>query len=150
MFKHLFLQNRWANQSQISYGAYVGRGNESLFGGVWVTWPKWPPRPYMVETLKKTSSPEPKGQWHRGFVYSIGDLGPTKFVHMMTLGWPWPFYGKVKCFLIWENVHSFRKNIRKSFNGSNNKWPEWRKLYVCIKMLTPRGCLPLPRDYKHA
>ena len=26
-----------------------------------------------------------------------------------------------------------------------NKWPEWQKVYVDIKLLTPRGCLnPLP------
>ena len=24
--------------------------------------------------------------------WSIGDLGPRKFVQMMTLGWPWPFF----------------------------------------------------------
>ena len=23
-------------------------------------------------------------------VWSIGDVGPTKFVQMMILGWPWP------------------------------------------------------------
>ena len=28
-----------------------------------VTWPRWPPCPYMVKTLKKSSSLEPKGQW---------------------------------------------------------------------------------------
>ena len=25
-----------------------------------------------------------------------------------------------------------------------SKWPEWQKVYVKIKILTPRGCLPLP------
>ena len=30
-----------------------------------------------------------------------------------------------------------------------NKWPEWQKVYVYIKILTPRGCLPLPRGYIH-
>ena len=33
IFKDLFLQNRLAYQSQISYGALVGWGNESLFAG---------------------------------------------------------------------------------------------------------------------
>ena len=27
-----------------------------------------------------------------------------------------------------------------------NKWPEWQKIYVKIKILTPGGCLPLPQD----
>ena len=31
LFKHLLLRNDWANQSQISYGASSGQGNESLF-----------------------------------------------------------------------------------------------------------------------
>ena len=31
MFKHLLLRNRLANQSQISCGASLGRGNESLY-----------------------------------------------------------------------------------------------------------------------
>ena len=31
MLKPLLLPNRWANQSQISCGASLGRGNESLF-----------------------------------------------------------------------------------------------------------------------
>ena len=32
IFKDLLLQNRRANQSQISYAASMGRGNESMFG----------------------------------------------------------------------------------------------------------------------
>ena len=32
LFEHV-LRNRWANQSQILYGASMGRGNESLLGG---------------------------------------------------------------------------------------------------------------------
>ena len=32
-----------------------------------------------------------KGQWHWVLVCSIGDLDPTTFAQMMTLGWPWPF-----------------------------------------------------------
>ena len=31
IFKHLLLRNRLANQSQTSYGALLGRGNESLY-----------------------------------------------------------------------------------------------------------------------
>ena len=29
------------------------------------------------------------------------------------------------------------------------KWPEWQKVYVYIKILTPGGCLPLPWGYIH-
>ena len=31
LFKHLLLRNHWANWSQISYGAFTGWGNESLY-----------------------------------------------------------------------------------------------------------------------
>ena len=49
----------------------------------------------MVKTLY--ASPEPKDQSPWDLVRNIGDLGTTKFVQMMTLGWPWiSFYGKVK------------------------------------------------------
>ena len=52
MLKHL-LWNRFHDQSKKKLcGASFGRGNENLFaGGIWVTWPRWPPRPYMVKTL---------------------------------------------------------------------------------------------------
>ena len=40
------------------------------------------------KNLKK-SSPEPKGWWPWNLVCSIGCSSTTKFVQMMTLGWPW-------------------------------------------------------------
>ena len=55
-----------------------------------VTWPRWPPCPYIVKTLKKSLSPEPEGRWPWDLVCSIGGVGPTKFVQIMILGWPWP------------------------------------------------------------
>ena len=30
-----------------------------------------------------------------------------------------------------------------------SKWPEWQKVYVYVKILTPRGCLPMPQGYIH-
>ena len=63
---------------------------------VLVTWPRWPPCPYMVKTLKKSSSPEPKGRWPWNLVCSIGCSSTTKFVQMMSLGWPWPILQQVK------------------------------------------------------
>ena len=64
-------------------------GERKFVQMVLVTWPRWPPRPYMVKTLKK-SSPEPEGWWPWDLVCSIGVVGPTKFVQIMILGWPWP------------------------------------------------------------
>ena len=65
-------------------------GERKFVQMVLVTWPRWPPRPYMVKTLKKSSSPEPEGRWPWDLVCSIGVVGPTKFVQIMILGWPWP------------------------------------------------------------
>ena len=42
-----------------------------------VTWPRWPPCPYMVKTLQKSSSPEPAGWFSRNLVSSIGDSCPS-------------------------------------------------------------------------
>ena len=42
-----------------------------------VTWPRWPPHPYMVKTLQKYSSPEPAGWFSRNLVCSIGDSSPS-------------------------------------------------------------------------
>ena len=55
----------------------------------------WPPCLYMVKTLKK-SSLEPKDQWPWNLIRSIKYWSTTKYVQMMTLGWPWSFYGKVR------------------------------------------------------
>ena len=38
----------------------------------------------------KASSPEPEGWRTWDMVCNIWDVGPTKFVQMMTLGGPWP------------------------------------------------------------
>ena len=46
--------------------------------------------PIYGKKLLKISSPEPEGQWPWDLVCSIGDVGPTNFVQMMILGWPWP------------------------------------------------------------
>ena len=42
-----------------------------------VTRPRWPPRPYMVKTLKKFSSPEPAGRFPWNLVCSIEDVSPS-------------------------------------------------------------------------
>ena len=90
-------------------------GERKFVRGIWVTCPRWPPCPYMVKTLQK-SSPEPKGQWPWALVCSIGALSPSKFVQMVTLGWPWPilWQGQICPFCFYMG-----KSVRKSFNGRN-------------------------------
>ena len=61
-------------------------GEQKFVQMVLVTLPRWQPRRYMVKTLQKSSSLEPKGHWPWDLVCSIGDVGPTKFVQMMIQG----------------------------------------------------------------
>ena len=87
---------------------------------VWVIWPTWPPCPYMVKTLKKSSSPEPIDRWPWNLVCSIVYGNSTKAVQIMTLGWPWPIlrqgqiwshrllYGRKWIFFFFWNYCSLR------------------------------------------
>ena len=52
--------------------------------------------PIYGKNLKKSSSPEPIDRWPWNLVCSIVYGSPTKVVQIMTLGWPWPIYAKVK------------------------------------------------------
>ena len=60
-----------------------------------VTWSRWPPSPYIVKTLKK-SSPERIDWWPWNLICSIVYTSPSKLVQIITLGWSWPIYAKVK------------------------------------------------------
>ena len=44
---------------------------------------RWPPHPYMVKTLQKSSSLEPAGRFLRNLVCSIGDSSPSKYPGMI-------------------------------------------------------------------
>ena len=47
--------------------------------------PRWPPCPYIVKTLNKSFSVEPKGRWPWKLVCGIRYSSATKFIQMMTL-----------------------------------------------------------------
>ena len=55
----------------------------------WVTWQTWLPCPYMVKTLKKSSSPELIDRWPWNLVCSIVYVSTTKIIQIMTPGWLW-------------------------------------------------------------
>ena len=145
-FKAFLLQNRWANQNQISYGASVGWGTKVCSRGLGHM-NKMAETLYMYgKFLQKSSSPEPNCQWPCGLVFSIGALGPSQFVQMMTVGWPWPILRQCQILVSYDFI--WGKTVRKSFKGENySKWPVWQKVCGYIKILTPRGCLPLPWGY---
>ena len=73
-FKHLLLWNH-RGQLNLNFIWRLLRMQERKFAQmVLVTWSRWPPCPYMVKTLKK-SSPEPEGWWPWDLVCSIGVVG---------------------------------------------------------------------------
>ena len=77
-FKHLLLRNRLLDQSQILCGAFLGRGDESLFAASGShDQDGRQAHIYMVKTFQKSSSPEPVGRFSRNLVFSIGDSSPS-------------------------------------------------------------------------
>ena len=59
------------------------------------------------------------------YIYSIGYSSTTKFVQMMTLGWPWPFlwHGQI-CFLMLLHGWKLVQHIVKYFQAcSNSAYP---------------------------
>ena len=85
-------------------------GERKFVQMVLVTWPRWLPCPYMVKTLKKSSSPESKAWWPGNLVCSIGFSSTTKFVQMMTLGWPWPILRQGQ---IWFLMLLYGKKVKQ-------------------------------------
>ena len=112
-----------------------GMGEQKFVHGVWgVTWPRWPPHPYMVKTLQKSSSPEPKGQWPCGLVCSIGPIIVcSNDDPRLTLTY---FTAKSKLFsyaFIWVK-------LLKSFNGRNLQQMTRVTKGVCLyKNSDPKG-----------
>ena len=87
---------------------------------VLVTWPRWPLRPYLVKTLSKSSTQEPKSRWPRDLVCSIRDVGPTKFIQMMILSWPWPTKRQGQtCFLMHSNGNFLKSCFFKLYKPSS-------------------------------
>ena len=66
--------------------------------------------PIYGKNLKKSSSLEPKGRWPWKLVCSFGYSSNTKFVQMMTLGWPWPilWHGQ-----IWSLMLLYGKRVKQ-------------------------------------
>ena len=116
---------------------------------VLVTWPRWPPCPYMVKTLKKYSSLEPKGCWYA----SLGAWVLPSFAQMMTLGWPWPVLWQ-----IWSHMLLYgKKGKTLDFSETIGVYDlklaieDWSdKKFLLTSKLCPLGAVwPLPWGYVH-
>ena len=66
--------------------------------------------PIYGKNLKQSSSPEPKGRWPWNLVCSIGCSSTTKFVQIMTLGWPWPILRQGQ---IWSLMLLYGKKVKQ-------------------------------------
>ena len=93
----------------ISYGAFVGWGNESLFKRS-----RSPDQDgrhaHIWKKPKKSASLELKRRWSWNLVCSIRRSSTTKFVQMMTLGWPWPILRHGQ---IWSLKLLYEKNVKQ-------------------------------------
>ena len=104
--------------------------------------------PMYGKNLKKSSSPEPKGRCRWNFICSMGCSSTTKFIQMITLGWPCPILQQGQSWslmlLYWKKVKQwiFRNYCRLWFETSNRRWPKWQEVSVDIKTLSPGGCMP--------
>ena len=125
----------------------LGEGERKFVQMVQVTWPRWPPCPYMVKTFKNLLLQNQKSYdletWH----VALG----TQAVQSLYKWWPWVyldlFYGKVKfgplCFCMgkrWNN--GFFGNYCHLWFETSNRWPKWQEVSVDIKTLSPGGCMP--------
>ena len=88
IFKILFLRNRWASWSQFHVEPTWDVGMKICSNGPGHM-TKMVAMPIYGKTLKKWSL-KPKGQRPWNLVCSIKYSNTTRFVQMMTLGWPWP------------------------------------------------------------
>ena len=66
--------------------------------------------PIYSKNLKKKSSLEPNGQWPWKLVCSIGYSSTTKFIQMMTLGWPWHILWQGQ---IWSLMLLYGKKVKQ-------------------------------------
>ena len=98
---------------------------------VQVTWPKWPPCPYMVKTFKNLLLQNQKSYdletWH----VALG----TQALQSLYKWWPWVdldlFYGKVKLghLYVWMG-----KTVIKSFNGGKLAAKDYIDWIILLKI----------------
>ena len=114
---------------------------------VLVTWPRWPPHPYMLRTLKTFYSGTKRlmtlkvGMSHQVLqkyqVCSNDDpeLTLTYFTARSNLV-PYAF--------VWEKgkTMEFFRNYYSLWFETSNRWPKWQEVSVDIKTLSPGGCMP--------
>ena len=130
-------------------------GERKFVQTVQVTWFRWPPCPYMIKTLKKSSSPEPKCRWPWKLVCSIGCSSTTQFIQMMTLSWPWPVLRQGQ---IWSLMLLYGKKVKQlifsetvavyDLKLARHDWSD-KKFLLTSKLCLLGARCPLPWGYIH-
>ena len=72
-----------------------GKGERKFVCGIWVTWPRWPSRPYMVKPFKNLLQNR-QADFHETWYVASGTPAHQKFFKWWPLSDPDLFYGKVK------------------------------------------------------
>ena len=129
-------------------------GERKFIQMVEVTWPRWPPCPYTVKTLKHLLFRNKKADDLETWYSASGAwVLPSLFNW-----WSWVdldlFYGKVKfgplCFCMGKRYNNrFSRNYCRLWFETSNRWPKWQEVSVDIKILSPGDCMPLRRGYIH-
>ena len=123
----------------------LGMGEWKFIQMVLVTWPRWPPCPYMVKAFKNLLLRNQRADDLETWYAALG-AGVLPFIQqLMTLGWL--FYGMVKlgplCFYMGKRQNNgFFRNYCCLWFETSNRWPKWQEVSVDIKTLSPGGCLP--------
>ena len=121
-------------------------GERKFVQMVLVTWPRMPPCPFMVKSLKNFLLRNQKADDLETWYAVSGARVLPNFVQMMTLGWPWPILrqGQIWSLMVLygKRKKGFFRNYCRLWFETSNKWPKWQEVSVDIKTLSPGGCLP--------
>ena len=123
-------------------------GGHNFVQMVLVTWPRWPPCPYMAKTLKNLLLRNQKSRWPWNLVCSIRCSSITKFLQMMTLCWPWSILrqGQIWSLLLLcgekgktmdfsESIFVYDLKLATDDRNDMN-------FLLTSKLCTPGGCMP--------
>ena len=136
-FSNIFSETAWPIKAKF-YVEPPWIGKRMTVCGILVTWPRWPPCPYMVKTLQKSSSREPVDRSPWNLVCCIGVLDPDH--HSLFKWWPLVdfdlFDSKVKfCIKGFsieknENIEFFRNSLEIFEFFWTDLYVYWVVLYI--------------------
>ena len=108
------------------------KGKRKFVRGIWVTCLRWPPCPYMVKTLQKSSSPEPAGGFHEIWYVASGTPAHHSLFKWWPWQWPWPILRQGQ---IWQLRLFYRKKWKLLiFQNICSLWPEtkWKNEHMWV------------------